>query len=142
MYPHENTLTVVEMDGSEIQQYLEYSHSLAIDKPDAPAYHFDSASGICYRVHRHRPYGQRVEIMGMSNGEEVYSGKSYRVAMTTFRALGGGGHLKNALGWTPQKMHVRTIATTTKGIRSLMVEYYQNTSIDTASFHQWEVVDD
>lgn len=142
LYPYENTLSIVEMDGNEIKQYLEYSHALSIDNPDAPCYTFDRASGFRYVVHRDRPYGQRIEILSMSDGRTVSLRRRYHVAMTTFRALGGGGHLEKALSWDKQKMKARTIFVTNLGVRQMMMDYYANKSLDTTPLNDCIVVSD
>lgn len=118
IYPFENQLYVVKMSGKEIKDYLEASynrwivtatkptdHVLNIVRKDDPrtgqqgwsfierAYNFDSAAGIDYTVDVTKPYGSRVTISSMADGKPFSMDETYNVAMTSYRASGGGGLL-------------------------------------------------
>jgi 2',3'-cyclic-nucleotide 2'-phosphodiesterase/3'-nucleotidase len=111
IYPFENQLYVMRMSGKEILDYLEYSYSqwvysmnssedkmLKIQKRNNSniysfinrSYNFDSASGILYEVDLTKPIGQRVMIKSMSNGTSFDLNKTYNVALSSYRANGGG----------------------------------------------------
>ena len=121
IYPFENQLYVVNMTGEELQKYLEVSydkwintiskaddHILKIQKRDDPrtqqagwsfvnrAYNFDSAAGINYTVDVTKPFGSRIQITSMADGSAFDPQRTYRVAMTSYRASGGGGLLQEA----------------------------------------------
>ncbi len=115
IYPFENQLYVLEMTGQEVRDLLEYSydrwiqtpgrHVLKIEeKPDPRtgatrwsflnrAYNFDSAAGINYSVDVTKPSGKRVTIESMADGRPFDLQAKYKVAMTSYRANGGGGLL-------------------------------------------------
>lgn len=137
IYPYENTLSIVEMTGREIVDYLEYAYSLAIEKPDDPIYNFDSVSGLSYRVHKDNPYGQRIEAIQKSDQAVFYLERRYHVAMTTFRALGGGGHLSKGLHWSMDKMRARCIVGSDKSIRASLIDIYSKDTVDTRPLDQW-----
>lgn len=111
IYPFENQLYVMKMSGKEILDYLEYSYSqwvysmnssedkmLKIQKRNNSniysfinrSYNFDSASGILYEVDLTKPIGHRVMIKSMSNGTSFDLNKTYNVALSSYRANGGG----------------------------------------------------
>ncbi|MBO4263352.1 MAG: bifunctional metallophosphatase/5'-nucleotidase [Bacteroidales bacterium] len=120
IYPFENQLFVLRLKGSEIRACLEYSydnwirydgrHVLRIqDKPDARtgaprwsfeqrSYNFDSAGGLCYTVDVTKPAGSRIRILSMADGTPFSEDAWYQVAMTSYRANGGGGIIEAGTG--------------------------------------------
>ena len=123
IYPYENQLFVVKMTGREIKNYLEYSydgwintvgggqeHLLKITNSPDPrtnqkrwsfinrSYNFDSAAGIVYEVDVTRPYGERIKIISLAGGAQYDMDATYNVAMTSYRASGGGELLSNGAG--------------------------------------------
>ena len=121
IYPFENQLFVVSLTGKEIVDYLEASydnwintvsgpssHVLKIRNVDDPrtqqkgwsfvgrTYNFDSAAGINYTVDVTRRRGERIKVSSMADGSAFEMGRSYNVAMTSYRASGGGALLEAA----------------------------------------------
>ena len=119
IYPYENQLFVINMTGKEIKDYLECSydnwitsdttgHLLKIQLREDPrnnqetwsfvnrSYNFDSAAGIYYTVDIDKEKGERIKILSMADGSAFDTEKTYKVAMTSYRASGGGGLLDNA----------------------------------------------
>ena len=136
IYPFENQLYVVKMTGKEIKDYLEFSYDQWINTVSGPgehilkiaprndsrtgqqgwsfvnrSYNFDSAAGIHYTVDVTKPAGSRVDIASMAGGQPFDLDKTYFVAMTSYRASGGGGILK-------------AIGVDTDHITDRVVEYY------------------
>ena len=97
IYPFENKLFTIELTGSQIKNYLEYSFDRWIRR-EGPAYCYDSAGGIRYDVYKKRPAGERVEILSMEDGTPFDMEKTYTVAITSYRAMGGDGLLTNGAG--------------------------------------------
>ena len=154
IYPFENQLFVVKMTGEEIQRYLEISydkwirtisgkgqHVLNIQPYDDPrtgqtgwsfvnrAYNFDSAAGIRYTVDVTKPFGGRITITSMADGTAFDPGREYNVAMTSYRASGGGGLLQEA-GIDTDHMDNRIVARYPE-IRNILFDYLvENGSID------------
>ncbi|NLA16336.1 MAG: bifunctional metallophosphatase/5'-nucleotidase [Bacteroidales bacterium] len=120
--PYENTLSVVRMTGQEIIEYLDYAHSLRLDNPDGPAYNFDSAAGILYRVERHEPPGARIKVLSMADGSPFYANEEYHVVMSTFRARGGGGHMTEVLGMSPEELYDRILWVSETDVRAMYKE--------------------
>lgn len=122
IYPYENQLYVVRMTGEQVRGYLEYSydgwintyrdggHLLKIEQRKDPRtdterwsfkgamFNFDSAGGINYTVDVAKEYGSRVNITAMADGTPFNPKAVYYVAMTSYRASGGGGLLKGGAG--------------------------------------------
>lgn len=119
LYPYENQLFVISMTGKEIKEYLECSydnwitsdttgHLLKIQLREDPrnnqetwsfvnrSYNFDSAAGIYYTVDIDKEKGERIRILSMANGSAFDPEKTYKVAMTSYRASGGGKLLDDA----------------------------------------------
>lgn len=156
IYPFENQIYVVRMTGQEIKDYLEASydrwintvaspteHILKIaDRDDARtgqkswsfierAYNFDSAGGLVYTVDVTKPRGGRIDIQSMAGGQPFDTGKEYKVAMTSYRASGGGGLMKEA-GIDTGKIEERIVETYPE-FRDLLYNYLKdNVSIDPA----------
>ncbi|MCF0235260.1 MAG: 5'-nucleotidase C-terminal domain-containing protein [Bacteroidaceae bacterium] len=122
LYKYENTINVVHMTGAEVKKYLEESYAIWTNQMSSPSdhmillsdnyqtatdnwqklkhsiYNFDSAAGIRYEVDLRKPKGEKVTILSMENGSPFSPQRTYKVAMSSYRASGGGGHLKRALG--------------------------------------------
>ena len=133
IYPYENQLFTLRLSGQEIKDYLEYSYDGWIQTPDAGngnnvlkirkgadqrtgqenwhfvnrSYYFVSAAGLNYTVDVTRPMGERVSISSLADGRAFSSDSTYTVAMTSYRASGGGGLLFQGAGLSPEEADSR-----------------------------------
>lgn len=171
IYPFENQLFVVKMKGEEIKNYLEYSYETWINTIDSSddrllkivnepdprtgqkrwsfvgrSYNFDSAAGLNYVVDVTKPYGERVVITSLADGTPFASEAEYNVAMTSYRASGGGGLMRNGAGIDTDKIDERVVEYYPE-IRELIYDYLvKNNEIDPekignpAFIGQWEFV--
>ena len=137
IYPFENQLFVVKMTGEQIKNYLEYSydmwintissskeHLLKIRQAGDPrtgqsswsfinaSYNFDSAAGLNYVVDVTKPFGERVKISTLVDGTAFDLAAEYNVAMTSYRASGGGNTMREGAGIDTDR------------IDDIVVEYY------------------
>ena len=150
IYPYENQLHMIRMKGAEIKDYLEYSydgwiqtpgrHVLKIDNtPDARTgaerwsftertYNFDSAAGLVYTVDVTRPFGSRVQIRSLADGSAFDPERVYDVALTSYRASGGGQLLVDATGLSPEELPSRTVGRFPE-IRELIYQYFKQHGI-------------
>lgn len=154
IYPYENQLFVVSMSGEEIVRYLEASYERWINTISSPrerllkiqprddartsqsrwsfensAFNFDSAGGLNYTVDVTKPFGSRVNVRSLANGAAFDPAARYNVAMTSYRASGGGGLLKEA-GVDTDRIDDRTVARYPE-IRNILYDYLMaNGSID------------
>ncbi len=157
IYPFENQLFVVKMTGKEIKNYLEYSYDTWINTIDSAddrllkivnepdprtgqkrwsfvgrSYNFDSAAGLNYVVDVTKPAGERVQIASLADGTPFSMESEYNVAMTSYRASGGGGLMRNGAGIDTDRIDDRVVEYYPE-IRELIYQYLQkNKAIDTA----------
>lgn len=154
IYPFENQLFVVSLKGKEIKDYLEYSydtwiqtsdeHVLRITSSPDPrtgserwsfvgrSYNFDSAAGISYTVDVTKPAGSRVNIISLADGSAFDPEASYNVAMTSYRASGGGNLLFEGAGLSKEEADSRVVAKYPE-IRDLVYDYVKKHKTLTSS---------
>lgn len=155
IYPYENQLFVVEMTGKEIKDYLEYSYDLwinsisssdenllkIVNRPDPRtgqktwsfvnrSYNFDSAGGLVYEVDVTKPAGRRVLIKSLADGSLFDEAAKYNVAMTSYRASGGGGIMREGAGIDTDRIDDRVVEYYPE-IREILYDYLmENGEID------------
>ena len=165
IYPFENQLFVISMTGQEIKNYLEKSYDLWINTIKTPAdhilkiqnnddprtqqrgwsfigrsYNFDSAAGINYTVDVTKPFGQRISITTTAHGDEFDMERKYNVAMTSYRASGGGGLLLDGAGIGLDQLPERTVARYPE-IRELIYDYLKaNGCIDPEAIGNQDII--
>ena len=147
IYPYENQLFVVKMTGLEVKNYLEYSYEAwintitsadehllkIVDRPDPRtrqkqwsfvnrSYNFDSAGGLVYTVDVTKPYGQRIKIGSLADGSTFAEEAEYNVAMTSYRASGGGGIMRSGAGIDTDRIADRVVAYHPE-IREILYDY-------------------
>jgi len=108
IYPFENNLYVLEMFGYEIKGYLEYSYTQWINKTGMK-YNYDSAAGILYEVKLSGIEGNMIRIISLADGSPFDLKKSYKVAMTSYRANGGGDLLTKGAKIPEDQLKVRVL---------------------------------
>ncbi len=67
---------------------------------ESASYNFDSAAGINYTVDVTKPFGERITVASMADGAPFDENREYSVAMTSYRASGGGNILEKGAGVT------------------------------------------
>ena len=161
IYPFENQLYVISLSGSEIKNYLEYSYSKWINKMPStsghllkinptlkgerakflnPFFNFDSAAGIIYEVDIRKDDGQRIKIISMANGGEFNENKMYSVALSSYRANGGGDILLYGCKLTRDSVERRTIKKL-GDIRDLMYSQIKRDGfIEAIPLNHWKFV--
>ena len=133
IYPYENQLYKLELTGREIKNYLEYSYNLWLAEPggehilrispspnprtgslrwsfEKRSYNFDSAAGLVYTVDVRKPFGERVRIESLTGGRAFDPDAMYTVAMTSYRANGGGDILIEGAGIPKDRISERVVA--------------------------------
>ncbi len=147
IYPFENQLFVVKMTGKEIKDYLEYSYDSWINTVDARqehllkivnepdprsgqkrwsfvnrSYNFDSAAGLIYDVDITKGRGERVVIKSLADGTAFDQSDEYNVAMTSYRASGGGGIMREGAGIDTDRIDERVVEYYPE-IRNILYDY-------------------
>ena len=154
LYRYENMLYTIRMTGDEVVRYLEYSYSgwlntmrsendnlllFSTDESGKPVrregraylkntyYNFDSAFGINYTVDVSKPSGRRISVTTMADGSPFERSKYYNVAVNSYRANGGGGHLYSGAGLSQTELKKRFVKSTWKDLRYYIMEYVMKT---------------
>lgn len=87
-----------------------------------PSYNFDSAAGLRYVVDVTKPKGERVTIQSLADGTPFDTKKEYRVAVNSYRAGGGGGHLTEGAGIPKEELQERIVWSTDRDLRHYITE--------------------
>lgn len=147
IYPYENQLFVMRLSGREIKDYLEYSYAAWLDRDcrehllgisekadertgdsgwslNGRIYNFDSAAGLVYTVDINQPQGKRISIKSLADGSSFRNDEYYTVAMTSYRATGGGDLLAEGAGLTPDEMKSRIVSRHVE-IRELLKRFFE-----------------
>lgn len=144
LYKYENMLYTMDLTGLEIKNYLEKSYDLwtkqiTADQPHLinfesdspnhsnnrlknPSYNFDSAAGIIYTVDVTKPFGERINILSMSDGTPFDYDRHYTVAVNSYRGNGGGNLLTEGSGIPAGKLSERVIRSTDKDLRYYLLK--------------------
>lgn len=169
LYPFENYLYVMEMNGQEIIDFLEYSYGLWFNTMTHHADHlvllqkgedgelqkganqrarfrnaffnFDSAAGIHYQVDVRKEPGQRVRILSMMDGTPFEKERHYKVAINSYRGSGGGGHLTDGVGIEHDMLEKRIFFISETDMRTQMAKYIkQKGTIHPSAFNNWKLI--
>lgn len=141
VYPYENDLTVLELTVADLRSYLEeialtYSGparngELPPIDPRVSVYNHDSLAGCEYEIDPGRPAGSRVTSLTF-DGEPWPEDRTVTVAVTSYRAQGGGGY--HAL----RKARVRE--RTGREIRQVIADYVREQGVVRPDvFDNWRV---
>ena len=97
IYPYENTLKAVRIDGERLEAYLERSASYfrgagsrAPINDSIPGYNYDIVSGVRYVIDLRRPVGSRIRQLTY-RGRLVTPNDTFTLALNNYRQGGGGG---------------------------------------------------
>ena len=86
------------------------------------SYNFESAAGLNYVVDVTRPAGERVIIESLVDGTPFSFEAEYNVAMTSYRASGGGGLMREGAGIDTDRIGERVVEYYPE-IRELIYDY-------------------
>ncbi|WP_288521645.1 bifunctional UDP-sugar hydrolase/5'-nucleotidase [uncultured Brachyspira sp.] len=173
LYPYENFFYVMRLTGKQIKDIMEYSYCrqfnrmtninehLIYFKRDASGnlifnnrynsydtltqtYNYESFGGLNYIVDVRKGYGDRINIISMSDGSNFDLNKEYKIAINSYRGSGGGGHLTQGAKIdlkTLQNMDL-VIKSTDKDLRFYMMKWFeeQTNSITVEKLNNWKVI--
>lgn len=165
LYKYENQLYVMKLTGQEIKNYLEESYGIWTQQMKSPAdhmmllsdnyanapepwqrlkhssYNFDSAAGIKYTVDLRKPKGQKVTILSMADGKPFDLQKTYKVAVNSYRANGGGGLLVKGAGIPQNQLRSRVVWTSNNEMREyLRREIARQKEINPQPLNNWRFI--
>jgi len=132
MYPYENTLKMIEMTGEQLVDYLEYCANYYVyendslsTNPDMAGYNYDMAEGISYTIDVREQPGSRIKnVTFLKTAEPIDPEMTYTVALNSYRANGGGGHLK-AIGIDEPKV----LYSSETDLRNLIIDYLKEQEV-------------
>ena len=125
LYPYENQLVVVEIDGARLKRVLEHAATfydgaewkdgklVVTPKAGMTPYNYDVVQGVSYRIDPTAPAGARVKGLRY-HGRDVKDDDRFTLAVNSYRAQGSGGY--DALRGT------KVLRTYNDEIRELLVE--------------------
>ncbi|MBA3646377.1 MAG: 5'-nucleotidase C-terminal domain-containing protein [Gemmatimonadaceae bacterium] len=101
IYPYDNTLRVIRINGKQLRQYLDFSSryytgritprgTLETDSLIA-GYNFDIVAGVDYTIDLNQPVGSRITRL-VYKGKPVRDDDTFTFALTNYRQGGGGGY--------------------------------------------------
>lgn len=98
LYPYENSLKAVRIDGATLVRYLEQSAEYfrtfttagPIINDNIPGFNYDIVSGVSYAIDLTRPVGSRV-LQVTYGGRLVQPTDTFTLALNNYRQGGGGG---------------------------------------------------
>jgi 2',3'-cyclic-nucleotide 2'-phosphodiesterase / 3'-nucleotidase len=156
LYVYENWLYTMTLTGQQVKDFLEVSYdgwfnemkskddhliafvtnadgSLIVDsrtnmpRTKVPSYNYDSAAGIIYTVDVSQPFGKRIAIQSLSDGNSFDLGTNYTIVMNSYRAMGGGGMLeKGAKIPAMDLISMKYVSSaTTKDLRYYLTQYIE-----------------
>ena len=146
LYPYENQLVVVEIDGAGLKACLEHAAEfygtaalaggrIVLTPNDRMIpYNFDAVQGASYRIDPTAPVGRRIRDL-VVKGRPVRPGDRFTLAVNSYRAQGGGGYsaLRNA----------RVVKSVPVGIRDLLIESLRAAGpLRPAVDHNWVLAPD
>ena len=163
LYKFENLLYTMQLSGTEVKNYLEFSYDnwfnqmkdendhllrFKIDSTGKTTnklyysfYNFSSAAGIKYTVDVAKPVGSRVNIISMADGSVFDLNKVYKVAVNSYRGNGGGGHLITGAKISEKELPTRIITSTQKDLRYFLMKWIEKNKIITPKkLNNWTVI--
>ncbi|MBE9466828.1 MAG: bifunctional metallophosphatase/5'-nucleotidase [Bacteroidetes bacterium] len=163
LYKFENLLYTMELSGTEVKNYLEFSYdnwfnkmkdendNLLRFKIDSTGnttnrlyssfYNFSSAAGIKYTIDASKPLGYKLNIVSMSDGSSFDLNKKYKVAINSYRGNGGGGHLVDGAKINQNELPERIISSTQKDLRYFLMKWIEKKKIISPNkLNNWTVI--
>lgn len=151
LYPYSNFLELMEMQGLNVLQFLEYASGLqfaTMNSPEDPllALKYDpsgnlvcneagvpylantpkdfiSAAGIRYTIDVTQPVGHRIRILSMSDGTPFDLRKTYKVAINSYLGKDGAQVFSKGLGWDMATIGLYAVPRPQYSVRYALQEY-------------------
>jgi 2',3'-cyclic-nucleotide 2'-phosphodiesterase (5'-nucleotidase family) len=144
MYRFENFVYMVEMTGQQIKDFLEYSaryfkleNGRVFGRKDIPGFNYDMAEGVNYKVDVRQAIGKRiVDMKDPATEKEFDLERTYKVALNSYRASGGGGHM-DAAGAKGNPVLFKS----SKEMRNILIDYIAAQKTITPSVdNNWKII--
>lgn len=154
IYPYENNMTYMMLEGSEIVNVLEYFSDRWINtissendtllkmtrtengwKLSNRAFDFMTAGGIDYTVDVTKPAGHRVNVLSMSDGKPFDPDRSYLTGVSSFLACGAYEPFCEAVGIEGYELRRREVFSTEEDFRYDIITKFSMCKEDGRSLH-------
>lgn len=156
LYRYENYLAELDMTFAELDGFLEHAVSGWYNtmnnstdkllnynnegKLEKPYYNFSSAKGIRYFVDVSKIPGDRVEIDKIEDQKVINPNDTIRVAINSYRMVGGGGHMPKGAGIDLNELSKRNVKLSKIPIKNIMIDYFEkNDSVIVNQNINWEL---
>lgn len=163
LYRFEDHLYTILLTGEEIKKYLEMSYAYWTNQMKSEddymlqlqpmknnpsrmgfknfIFNFDSAAGLRYTVDVSKPEGEKICIEGLVDGRQFKEEELYTVAMTAYRANGGGELLTKGAGLSKEEIDTRIIDCTERDLRYYLMLYIKNNkTIHPQAMNHWKFI--
>lgn len=163
LYRFEDHLYSILLTGAEIKKYLEMSYASWTNQMTSgdddflqlqpmknnPSrmgfknfiFNFDSAAGIKYTVDVSKPEGEKINIECMADGRPFDENELYVVALTAYRANGGGELLTKGAGLTKEEIDSRIVGCTDRDLRHYLMLYIKEQKvIHPKAMNHWKFI--
>lgn len=173
LYKYENFMYTMDLTGEQIVKFMEFNYgnqfntmtgpqdqliAFVKDKEGKPVYNarynnydtvtrpynYDAVAGIKYTVDVSKPAGSRIKVISMADGSPFELGRTYSVAINSYRGSGGGGHLTKGVGLPAEKLQKLELVTssTTKDLRFYMLKWFEKQTgpITVTRDDNWKVI--
>jgi len=151
MYRYENFLDMIEMSGRQIKDFLTYSaqyyqwdNGAIAANPQMAGYNYDMAEGLRYKIYVNRNSGTNKQqaanevrdLIFIKTGKPLEMNRIYKVAMNSYRATGGGGHMAAA-----NALSAKVIFKSDTEMRNILSAYFKKIkTIRPTVDHNWQIV--
>lgn len=161
IYPFENQLYTINLTGAQVKKYLEFAYNTWIQTMQSSqdhimniaynekagkytfknfTYNFDSCTGLNYEVDVTKPFGERIKILSLSDGGKFNGSAIYKVAISSYRANGGGDILEQGAGISPDTFE-SLITGRYPEIRDLIYKYFSEGKLQKLpAYSNWKFV--
>ncbi len=170
LYSYENQLYTMQLTGEEIKNYLEFSYGQWMNQMKSPSdhllrfkkdeageiqysartrtpeletryYNFESAAGIDYVVDITKPVGDRIKIQSLSNGKPFLPDHTYTIAVNSYRANGGGGHMVYGAQIPVEELNDRVLTSSDKDLRYYLMKWFEKEkTVQPVQSDNWKVI--
>ena len=157
LYRFENYLASLNMTVNELDAFLEYGIKgwfNTMTKPTDPLlqyndkmklahpyYNFSTAEGINYIIDVTAPVGQKVTITKINNHKNFKPTDTLRVAINSYRMVGGGGHMPRGVKIDHEELKKRHVILSDKPIKSIMMHFFmENSPVTTNNTINWKLI--
>ncbi|MFM8234618.1 MAG: bifunctional metallophosphatase/5'-nucleotidase [Holophagaceae bacterium] len=138
---YEDHVVTLKLTGKQVKLWLEHSASAYrfsyepnLFKEDVPFYNIDFMSGVSYIMDLTRPEGDRIRDLTYQ-GSPIDLQRIFTVAVTTYRAFGGGGFTEAV------KFKGQPIYTSSQSKRNLLLQYVlERPNLTIPSVSSWKIV--